>query len=218
MPIIKYRIHSRGRPRQIDTDALYEQIEDLFYKAEPRLAKFRKETKGYRGEALLGTSTTAPDWVSESLDILLASDGGRPISKTEIQEILQTRKSLRELSSPQARVYERALSEQLTTLYIKDVQKGMQKEHTLFREQQIQTIKDTLSRMSPRERQEYIVSKYYQDPRTQYKNYKRVLDWTQYDMEKEGFDKELYSNVTFDEAWAYVNKRRLEDFQSKAWD
>ena len=84
MPIIKYRIHSRGRPRTIDTDVLYEQIEDLFYKAEPRLAKLRRETKGYRGEALLGTSTTAPNWVSESLDILMASDAGREISKQEI--------------------------------------------------------------------------------------------------------------------------------------
>ena len=206
MPVIKYRIHSRGRPRQIDTDVLYEQIEDLFYKAEPRLAQFRKETKGYRGEALLGTSTSAPDWVSESLDILLASEGGRPISKSEIQEILQTRKSLQELSSPQARVYERALSEQLTAQYISDLEKGLQDSHSKFKEQQINSIVETLNRMSPRERQKYIQSEYYQDPRTQRKRYKRVRDWAKSDSRRQ--------NITYEESWSYLQNRRLQDYYS----
>ena len=203
MPIIKYRIHSRGRPRTIDTDVLYEQIEDLFYKAEPRLAKLRRETKGYRGEALLGTSTTAPNWVSESLDILMASDAGREPSKQEIQEILRTRKSLKELSSPQARVYERAISEQLTEQYISDLKKGLDGS-SRFKEQQINKIVETLNKMSPRERQQYIQSRYYQDPRTQQKRYKRVRNWAKANSGRK--------NITYEESWAYVQRRRAQDY------
>lgn len=204
MPIIKYRIHTRGRPRTLDTDELYEKIEDLFYKAEPRLAQIRKETKGYRGEALLGSSTTAPNWVSESLDLLLASSMDRALSKSEIKEILQTKKSLQELASPQARVYERALSEQFTSQYLSDIEKGLKDSHSRFKEQQINSIREMLEKMSPRERQQFIQSKYYQDPKTQTKRYRRVKKWAESSSGKR--------NITYEESYAYLNKRRLEEF------
>lgn len=204
MPIIKYRIYTKGRPRTLDTDELYEQIEDLFYKAEPRLTQIRKETKGYRGEALLGSSTTAPNWVSESLDLLLASSMGRTLSKSEIKEILQTKKSLQELASPQARVYERALSEQLTSQYLSDIEKGLQDSHSRFKEQQINSIRETLEKISPRERQQFIQSKYYQDPKTQTKRYRRVKRWAESSSGKR--------NISYEESYAYLNKRRLEEF------
>ena len=114
MAIIKYSKTGRGRPATLDTDVIYSQIESNLNKALSRLSEFRKSSKGYRGESIYGTSTSLPDWISETFDLLDANERGRKLSIKEIETIKQTAKSLRELTSKQKRVYERALDTQLT--------------------------------------------------------------------------------------------------------
>ena len=53
MAIIKYRVKSRGRPREIDTNLIYQEIVEATKKALPRLEEIRQSTKGYRGEDAL---------------------------------------------------------------------------------------------------------------------------------------------------------------------
>ena len=118
MAIIKYRVKSRGRPRELDTNLIYQEIVQATKKALPRLEEIRQSTKGYRGERVLGSKTSVPDWVEESLDLLQTADYGRDLSVSEAVSITQTLKNLRELASPQARVYGRAIGEQLTKEYV----------------------------------------------------------------------------------------------------
>lgn len=210
MAIIKYRVKSRGRPREIDTNLIYQEIVQATKKAMPRLEEIRQSTKGYRGERVLGSKTSVPDWVEESLDLLQTADYGRDLSVSEAVSITQTLKSLRELASPQARVYNRAIGEQLTKEYVVAFGEFTKNgQLTNFSKAQIEEIRKTIENMSITERQQYFTSKYYQDTRATGR-YKRVLEWSKADSGK--------AVMSYDEAWSYLFKRRLEDFQYGAWD
>lgn len=204
MAIIKYSKTGRGRPATLDTDIIYSQIESSLNKALRRLSKFRKKSKGYRGESIYGTDTSLPDWVSETFDLLDANEIGRKLSIKEIESIKQTAKSLRELASKQARVYERALDTQLSSQYIKDIKKGLEGSHSKFQQKQIQNITMKLEKMTPLQRQKFIQSQYYQDPQTAKGRYKRVLNWAKADTGKQ--------YMSYDEAWAYLQKRKLDEY------
>ena len=204
MAIIKYRVKSRGRPRELDTNLIYQEIVQATKKALPRLEEIRQSTKGYRGERVLGSKTSVPDWVEESLDLLQTADYGRDLSVSEAVSITQTLKNLRELASPQERVYGRAIGEQLTKEYV--VAFGEFNENgqlTNFSKDQIKEIEKNITFMSIKERQEYFTSRYYQDPRATGK-YKRVLAWSKADSGR--------AVMSYDEAWSYLFRRRLEDF------
>ena len=204
MAIIKYRVKSRGRPRELDTNLIYQEIVQATKKALPRLEEIRQSTKGYRGERVLGSKTSVPDWVEESLDLLQTADYGRDLSVSEAVSITQTLKNLRELASPQERVYGRAIGEQLTKEYV--VAFGEFNENgqlTNFSKDQIKEIEKNITSMSIKERQEYFTSRYYQDPRATGK-YKRVLAWSKADSGR--------AVMSYDEAWSYLFRRRLEDF------
>ena len=204
MAIIKYSKTGRGRPATLDTDVIYSQIESNLNKALSRLSEFRKSSKGYRGESIYGTSTSLPDWISETFDLLDANEMGRKLSIKEIETIKQTAKSLRELTSKQKRVYERALDTQLTSQYIKDIEKGLEGSHSKFQQKQIQNVTMKLEKMTPVQRQKFIQSQYYQDPRTAKGRYRRVLNWSKADSGKQ--------HMSYDEAWAYLQKRRLDEY------
>ena len=204
MAIIKYRVKSRGRPREIDTNLIYQEIVEATKKALPRLEEIRQLTKGYRGERVLGSKTSVPDWVEESLDLLQTADYGRDLSASEAVSITQTLKNLRELASPQARVYGRAIGEQLTKEYVIAFGEfNANGQLTNFSKAQIKEIEKNITSMSIKERQEYFTSRYYQDPRATGK-YKRVLAWSKADSGR--------AVMSYDEAWSYLFRRRLEDF------
>lgn len=204
MAIITYRLKSgRGRPRKLDTEAIYEQIERSIETAIPRLKEFRKSS-GYRGEKILGSETSLPDWVTESLDILNAQSLGREISPAEAESIRQTALSLKELSSKQQRVYGRSLEQQLTSQYLRDLDRGMEDSHSEFRQQQIESIMQKLSKMTPRQRQEFIQSQYYQDPKTATGEYKRVREWARKNSGRK--------RMSMDEAWAYLLNSMISEY------
>lgn len=201
MAIIKYRVKSRGRPREIDTNLIYQEIVQATKKALPRLEEIRQSTKGYRGERVLGSKTSVPDWVEESLDLLQTADYGRDLSVSEAVSITQTLKNLRELASPQARVYGRAIGEQLTKEYV--IAFGeFNKDGKIsnFTQEQIQDIQQKLESMSIRERQDFFLSNRYQDPRSTGR-YKRVLAWAKADSGK--------AVMSYQEAWAYLFNSKI---------
>lgn len=200
MAIIKYRVKSRGRPREIDTNLIYREIVEATKKALPRLEEIRQSTKGYRGERVLGSKTSVPDWVEESLDLLQTADDGRDLSVSEAVSITQTLKNLRELASPQARVYGRAIGEQLTKEYVIAFGEFKDGKISNFTQEQIQDIQQKLESMSIRERQDFFLSNRYQDPRSTGR-YKRVLEWAKADSGK--------AVMSYQEAWAYLFNSKI---------
>lgn len=200
MAIIKYRVKSRGRPRELDTNLIYQEIVQATKKALPRLEEIRQSTKGYRGERVLGSKTSVPDWVEESLDLLQTADYGRNLSVSEAVSITQTLKNLRELASPQARVYGRAIGEQLTKEYIVAFGEFKDGKISNFTQAQIRDIQQKLESMSIRERQDFFLSNRYQDPRSTGR-YKRVLEWAKADSGK--------AVMSYQEAWAYLFNSKI---------
>lgn len=200
MAIIKYRVKSRGRPREIDTNLIYQEIVEATKKALPRLEEIRQSTKGYRGERVLGSKTSVPDWVEESLDLLQTADYGRDLTTSEAVSITQTLKNLRELASPQARVYGRAIGEQLTKEYVVAFGEFKDGKISNFTQEQIQDIQQKLESMSIRERQDFFLSNRYQDPRSTGR-YKRVLEWAKADSGK--------AVMSYQEAWAYLFNSKI---------
>lgn len=75
------------------------------------------------------------------------------------------------------------------------------KHSTSFAKQQIKKLKSQFLRLSKRQRQQFLTSKSYQDPKTTGR-YKRVKDWAQADSGK--------SSMTYQEAWAYLYNKRAE--------
>lgn len=200
MAIIKYRVKSRGRPREIDTNLIYQEIVEATKKALPRLEEIRQSTKGYRGERVLGSKTSVPDWVEESLDLLQTADYGRDLSVSEAVSVTQTLKNLRELASPQARVYGRAIGEQLTKEYVVAFGEFKDGKISNFTQEQIQDIQKKLESMSIRERQDFFLSNRYQDPRSTGR-YKRVLEWAKADSGR--------AVMSYQEAWAYLFNSKI---------
>ena len=200
MAIIKYRVKSRGRPRELDTNLIYQEIVQATKKALPRLEEIRQSTKGYRGERVLGSKTSVPDWVEESLDLLQTADYGRYLSVAEAVSITQTLKNLRELASPQARVYGRAIGEQLTKEYVVAFGEFKGGKISNFTQAQIRDIQQKLESMTIKERQDFFLSNRYQDPRATGR-YKRVLEWAKADSGK--------AIMSYQEAWAYLFNSKI---------
>lgn len=201
MAVIKYRVKARGRPRELDTELVYKNIIEKSEKASQRLAQFRRETKGVRGERILGSSTSLPDIVEEALDILEAEEYGREIGAQEIQQIIKAQKIMKELSSPQSRVYQRALEDVITSNYISDLQREYG-EGSRFTQKTIRELETLLTSMTPQQRQGFFLSSSYESIQKAHR-YKRIKSWAEADAGRK---------MSYQEAWVYLFKRRLEDY------
>lgn len=198
-----YKSGKRGRPLELDINKVYNEFFDLTPLADLRLRKFRQETKGIRGEALLGSQTSLPDWLDESIDLLQEAKSGRKLSYYEAKQIKLNLETIKELGSKQKRVYERALQEQLTSSYFDELLKYQETATSDFTKKQIDEIKSKIEKLPKRAQQSLLFSKYYQSPKTIGGRYKKVLEWSKRDSGQK--------NMTLDEAWAYLLKRRIED-------
>ena len=191
----------RGRPITVDIEELSQEFYELKQTALPRLAEIRRTTKGIRDPRILGTKTSAPDWVSEAEDLIDMAENGRLPSYAEIKDIQSSIKSLRELSSKQARVYQRAISEQLTKSYLNELD-IFAEDSGKFTKSQVKQIRQKIESMTPRQKQQFLTSKSYQSPLAKGR-YKRIRDWAQADSGKK--------YMTYEESWAYVYLSRLKD-------
>ena len=195
-----YKSGKRGRPLELDINKVYDDFWSLTPLADIRLRKFRQETKGIRGEAIFGSQTSLPDWIDESMDLLVEAKQGRELSYKEAKQIKQNLESMKELTSTQRRVYERALSEQLTMSYYDELTKFEEKAKSQFTKKQISDIKSKVGSMTKRERQKLLTSKKYQSPKATGR-YKRVKAWAEKDSGRK--------NLTYEEAWAYLQKQKI---------
>lgn len=196
----------RGRPINVDLQALYEEYNALIPKASEKLAQLRQTTKGLRDSDILGTQTSLPKWVEEGRDILEASIdfNGRAPSYSEIKQIKQNIQSLKQLHSRQQRVYGRALAPQLKKQYEQQLMQW-EAQKTDFLKEQANVIREKIKQLTPAQQQTLISSKYYQDPKTLSPygtNIKAIKKWA---------EKDSGRTMTKEEATAYLMRRRIED-------
>lgn len=196
----------RGRPLNVDLEALYGEYNALIPKATIKLAELRKETKGLRDTDIFGTQTSLPKWVEEGRDILEASIdfNGRIPTYSEIKDIKQTMQTLKQLSSKQARVFGRALAPQLKKQY-ESALTQWEKQKSDFLKTQADIVKKHFAKLTPRQQQTLLSSKYYQDPKTLSPygtNIKAIKKWA---------EKDSGRIMTKEEATAYLLRRRIED-------
>lgn len=197
----------KGRPVKIDTDLFLIQLEKTIPKAMKRLAEFRGTTKGYRGEKLLGSSTSLPDWVLEAEDLLFLAEQGRELSYQEAKTIRSALGSLKGLASKQERAYSHALSQKLTESYLEQLDVFAQNKSE-FIKKQADFIKDTIAKMTTTQKQAFIMSKYYQEPNS-WEKYEKAKAWAELDYYEQTGE---IINMSMDEVWAYIFARRLQDF------
>lgn len=201
--VIKYRVNRRGRPREFDINQAISDLYEAESKAGKVLAQIRETSRGYRSERLLGTSTTAPTWVQESLDLLTGAQYGRDLSVKEIESIKSDIKTLKQLGGTQER-----LIEQGRASLVERISKEYEKSLDEFAKYGRKTTKDTvdkikrrLGELSAREKGEFFFGQAYQDPKTM-ERYRRVQKWAN---ASSGLE------MTMQESWSYLFQRRMED-------
>lgn len=192
----------RGRPLELDTEKAYQQIITLYKQASPRLRSIAKQSVGMRGEALFGTQTSVPEWIEQSTDLLdlIEFQDIKPSYK-DIQQVKQTLKTLKELTSKQEKVYQRSLATQLSERYEKELDQ-MEKLGSEFTKQQVRELRTAFQKLSPRQKQTLLTSKAYQDPKTT-QRYTHIKKWAEKDSKQK--------NLTIQESWAYLFRRRMQD-------
>lgn len=200
--IYKYRVSSRGRPRELNIEKTLSDLYEATSKAVPVLSDIRRSTKGYRSDAVLGTSTTAPAWVEQAEDLLRGAQYGRDLSVQEIKSIQSTIKDLSQLGSRYQAVRERAsLSERIQNEYFEALDEFSSYAKSGTTRSNVEDIKQAIRDLSPQQKAEFFQSQYYQRPE-KYKKYKRVLDWAQADSGN--------NEMTMQEAWSYTFLDRIK--------
>ena len=202
---IQIRTGGRGRPLEIDVDATLKQFMAQLPQAKARLQEIRRTTSGERSESILGSETTLPKGIKASIDVLEALQQGQKIDYATARELRSNLRTVKELASKQERVYGRALSSSLLKQYEQDI-----KYQSKYASKQVsQTYKGMLERverLTPRQQQKFFTSRGYQNVKTNRRDYKRVIEWAEADIQnKYGQDVQL----TAEEAFAYM----LEDKQ-----
>lgn len=196
----------RGRPRELNIDKALGDLYDAMSTAVPTLADIRKSSKGYRSDAVLGTSTTAPDWALEAEDLLRGALHGRDLNVQEISQIKDTIKDLRQLGSPYGKVRARgreALTERIEQEYFESLDKLTQNEEDKRKRVHriVRKIKRTFKKMTSTQKAEFFGSKYYQKPEKN-EEYKHIQEWANEDSGRK---------LTMQEAWIYLYERRFAD-------
>lgn len=203
MAVYKFSNGARGRPLSIDPDKLLAEMYKNLQPAKVRLTKLRTQNAGERAESLIGSETALPDSVNAALDVLEALRSGAQITYETARAIKKASTMVKQLSSPQARVYGRALSETLQEAYEADIKYLSDRNVTSTVTQHYLTeLKNLVNTMTPQQRQSFLLSRGYQDPKTATQRYKRVKDWAEHDSG---------NKMTYAEAWAYTLYRRAID-------
>ena len=205
MAIVK--IKTGGRPITIDTEETILNFQRNILKAKKTLASIRRRTSGYREERLLGTPTTLPDFITNTLDALNALQDGEKLSLQAVREIKSNIKATRELASVQSRVRERALADLMRQQYEAEML-NVAKDASKFTKKSVGRQIGRIRAMTKKQQQEFFTSTKYQSPKTMYKRYKKIVDWANADYKKRsGQD----VNLSWQEAYTYMLERRQAD-------
>lgn len=183
----------RGRPININIENLKNQFYENLQPAGKKLAEIRRTTAGMRSEELLGSQTSFPKWVEKTRDMLEAIEEGRTPTYKEIKTIQEDLQSLKQLSSKQERVTNRAIAKQLERQYIEQLERA-QKNQSQFTREQLTELEKKFEKMTLTQKQEFLLSSKYQDPNA-IGRYKRVKDWAEADSGRK---------MSYSEAFAYT--------------
>ena len=167
-------------------------------RATKRLEQFREQTKGFRDERILGTSTTAPDFAYEALTLLRNAN---TLNYNQVLKLKQDLRTISQLASKQRRVYEKALEQQITSIYFEQLDK-VSNIMNKSAQQTAKKIKAQIQRATPVQRQKFYFSSKYQTPQKLGK-YKKITDWARADSGN--------SEMSADEAGLYLIESRLRN-------
>lgn len=184
-----------GRPIKFDIEKTKKQFWDSLKTAKKGIVRVLKTTSGIRRESILGSYTSQPEFVTATYDAL---QYGKDISLEQVREIRQTLKKLKQLSSKRLITNQLAFEDIITREFIADIEKNVKKKS--LRNEIIENIKS----LTPKQRVSYYFSKSYQERNSFRGNrYKNIREWAKKDSGNE--------NMSYDEAYDYLIKRRLED-------
>lgn len=212
---ITIRTGGRGRPLEIDVVKTLAQYDRQIERAKSRLQELRRTTSGERSEAILGSETTLPKGISATRDVLEALQQGQKIDYATAKELRANLRAVKELASPQERVYGRALASSLTRQYKQDLEYAS-KYASKYAKGIYKQLGENVEKLTPRQQQSFYLSRAYQSVKTNRREYKRVVEWAENDLANKGVDAQL----TGEEALAYVELHKqgeyiesLEDLQ-----
>ena len=212
---ITIRTGGRGRPLEIDVVKTLAQYDGQIERAKSRLQELRRTTSGERSEAILGSETTLPKGISATRDVLEALQQGQKIDYETAKELRANLRAVKELASPQERVYGRALASSLLNKYEKEIERFSKYGST----QTEKTLKSMLAKtkaLTPKSQQKFFLSRGYQSVATIYgnspKGEKRHVEWAKNDYKKKtGIDAEF----TPQEAFAYIlEQKQAEELEN----
>lgn len=198
---IKIKGGGRGRPLTIDTERLLTQLNKNLSKAKQTLTEIRKTTSGYRGVEILGTGGELPEWLEEGYALLDMAQRGTKLSYQAAKELRQSVQAVEQLASKRKETQEKALSEYFQREFYEMIDYGMKNQST-FTKQQLREMEKIFRNMIPRQQQQFMLSRGYQDIKTLSKKYRNIKKWA---------DRETGKNLSYAEADAYLLKRRMQD-------
>ena len=198
-----FKTGRRGRPLKIDT----EKLESNFLKALPRakqtLEGIRQRTSGMRGSEILGTRTSLPNSLELTLNIIDKAKRGQELTYSQARLLKSGVKEAENLASRVRKSRESAIGERLARDYVDNL-KNITKTATPQVVKRLNKIINAVESLTKKEKQELLLSRVYQDPRTTGgKNYAKVKAWAKRETGKQ--------KMTMGEAWAYLLEKRIED-------
>lgn len=196
---IQVKSGGRGRPLTIDTEKLLATVNSNLGKAKQTLSQIRKSTSGYRGVEILGSNVELPEWLEETYTLIDMAQRGTRLSYQLAKNLRAGVRAVERLAG--SRTKETALSEYFAKEFYEMIDYGM-KNQSQFTKEQLRSMERTFRRMSPKQQQEFALSKGYQDIKTLSKKYRNIKTWA---------EKSSGRSLTYAEADAYLLKRRMQD-------
>lgn len=223
MAVLTIKSGGRGRPLSIDPNKMLQEMTKLKTAAKMRLQELRESTEGMRGYNVLGAEKKLPDYFAATINTLetVAEDNAISLTYETAKSIRKYSKVIKELASPQRRVYGRALGNILQETYEKSINTVINSGTVSERTARIlNQMKERTKKLSPMQKQSFFLSRKYEDPLTVFyeswqngsptllASKERHIAWAENDYsEKHG----TTIKFSHEEAFAYILQRRLED-------
>lgn len=196
---IQVKSGGRGRPLTIDTEKLLATVNSNLGKAKQTLSQIRKSTSGYRGVEILGSNVELPEWLEETYTLIDMAQRGTRLSYQLAKNLCAGVRAVERLAG--SRTKKTALSEYFAKEFYEMIDYGM-KNQSQFTKEQLRSMERIFRQMSPKQQQEFMLSKGYQDIKTLSKKYRNIKTWA---------EKSSGRSLTYAEADAYLLKRRMQD-------
>lgn len=191
----------RGRPLTIDTENLLRTVNKNLTEAKRTLSQIRKTTSGYRGVEILGSETQLPDWLEKTFSLIDMAKSGITIDYATAKELKAGVETVKQLAGRNISK-EKALSSYFEKDFLKMIDEAMFM-RSGFTKEQFRQMERIFQKMTPAQKQSFMLSQGYQDIKTLSQKYEKIKAWA----EKNNDGKKM----TYYESDAYLLRRRMED-------